>query len=313
MKILVTGAAGFVGSRLVQKLSERGDEVIAVDCFLPDLYSAEIKKDRFDSVTSLPGVTGVVADLRTDNLQALGDVDVAINEAAMPGLTKSWEDLKLYVDNNLYGMDRALQAVSGDRLQKFIQISTSSVYGKTATGREDSPTRPHSPYGVSKLAAENLGFAHFANFGFPFTALRYFSVYGPGQRPDMAYYRFLDKARRGEPVEVYGDGEQRRTNTYVDDCVDATLLAIDHAEPGEAYNISGTESASINDVLATIRDITGVPLNVTYHDARPGDQKETRGDITKAQEHLGYSPRWDLRRGLAEQWEWQKQLPMSFS
>lgn len=308
MKILVTGAAGFVGSRLVRKLSERGDEVIALDCFLPDLYSADIKKARFEAITNMPGVTGVVADLRTDDLSVVGDVDVVINEAAMPGLTKSWDDLKLYVDNNLYGMDRVLQATSGSGLQKFIQISTSSVYGRVATGREDSPTTPHSPYGVSKLAAENLGFAHFANFGTPFTALRYFSVYGPGQRPDMAYYRFLDKAKRGEPVEVFGDGEQRRTNTYVDDCVDATLLAIDHATPGEAYNISGVESASINEVLATMREVTGASLDVVYRDARPGDQKETRGDITKAREQLGYTPRISLREGVEKQWEWQKHL-----
>lgn len=309
MTILVTGAAGFVGSRLVEKLSEQGTQVIALDCFLPDLYSADIKRARFDAITQLAGVTGIVADLRTDDLSGIGPVDVVVNEAAMPGLTKSWEDLKLYVDNNLYGMDRLLQAVAGDHLSKFIQISTSSVYGKVATGREDSPTHPHSPYGVSKLAAENLGFAHFANFGTPFTALRYFSVYGPGQRPDMAYYRFLDKARRGEPVEIYGDGEQRRTNTYVDDCVAATMLAIDRATPGEAYNISGVESASINEVLATIRDITGASLDVHYRDARPGDQKETRGDISKAHTQLGYAPTWDLTSGLTKQWEWQKNLP----
>ena len=308
MRVLVTGAAGFVGSRLAQKLSERGDEIIALDCFLPDLYSADIKKARFDTISGMPGVTGVIADLRTDDLSVVGDVDVVINEAAMPGLTKSWDDLKLYVDNNLYGMDRVLQATSGSRLQKFIQISTSSVYGRVATGREDSATTPHSPYGVSKLAAENLGFAHFANFGTPFTVLRYFSVYGPGQRPDMAYYRFLDKAKRGEPVEVFGDGEQRRTNTYVDDCVDATLLAIDNATPGEAYNISGVESASINEVLATMREVTGAPLDVIYRDPRPGDQKETRGDITKAREQLGYTPHTSLRQGVENQWEWQKHL-----
>jgi UDP-glucuronate 4-epimerase len=310
MKILVTGAAGFVGSRLVEKLSERGEEVIALDCFLPDLYSADIKKARYAAITELTGVTGVVADLRSDDLSGIEPVDVVINEAAMPGLTKSWDDLKLYVDNNLYGMDRLLQAVVSDRLNTFIQISTSSVYGKVATGREDSPTHPHSPYGVSKLAAENLGFAHWANFGTPFTALRYFSVYGPGQRPDMAYYRFFDKAKRGETVEIYGDGEQRRTNTYVDDCVDATILAIDHAAPGEAYNISGSESASINEVLGTIRDITGSALDVRYLEPRPGDQKETRGDISKAQRDLGYSPGWDLRAGLTRQWEWQQQLPL---
>ena len=307
-RILVTGAAGFVGSRLTQTLADRGHDVVALDCFLPDLYSADIKRDRFDHLTSLPNVTGIVADLRTDNLESIGPVDVVINEAAMPGLTKSWEDLKLYVDNNLHALDRLIQATAHDSLKKFIQISTSSVYGRIAIGAEDSPTDPYSPYGVSKLAAEKLGFAHMDNFGLPFTVLRYFSVYGPGQRPDMAYHRFLEKAKTGDAVTVYGDGEQRRTNTYIDDCVEATIAAIDHAQPGDTYNISGVQSVSINEALDTIRAVTGQPLAVDYHPARPGDQKETRGDIGKAQRMLGYQPTWSLHDGLAAQWEWQKGL-----
>ena len=308
-RILVTGAAGFVGSRLTETLAKRGHEVIALDCFLPDLYSADIKRRRFDHVTSMLNVTGVVADLRDDNLEVIGPVDVVINEAAMPGLTKSWEDLKLYVDNNLHALDRLIRATAHDSLKKFIQISTSSVYGRIATGTEDSPTNPYSPYGVSKLAAEKLGFAHLENFGLPFTVLRYFSVYGPGQRPDMAYHRFLEKAKTGDTVTVYGDGEQRRTNTYIDDCVEATIAAIDRAEPGDTYNISGTESVSINEALATIRSVTGADFAVDYQPVRAGDQKETRGDIGKAQSVLGYQPSWALGDGLAAQWEWQKNLP----
>jgi UDP-glucuronate 4-epimerase len=308
-RILVTGAAGFVGSRLTEALASRGHDVVALDCFLPDLYSADMKRNRFGHVTSLPGVTGLIADLRGDNLEAIGPVDVVINEAAMPGLTKSWEDLKLYVDNNLHALDRLIRATAHDSLKKFIQISTSSVYGRIAVGSEDSPTDPYSPYGVSKLAAEKLGFAHLDNFGLPFTVLRYFSVYGPGQRPDMAYHRFLEKAKTGDTVTVYGDGEQRRTNTYIDDCVEATIAAIDHAEPGDTYNISGSQSVSINEALDTIRSVTGAELPADYQPVRPGDQKETRGDITKAQRVLGYHPTWTLRDGLQAQWVWQKDLP----
>ena len=308
-RILVTGAAGFVGSRLTETLASRGHDVVALDCFLPDLYSAEIKQNRFRHVTSLPNVTGIVADLRKDELESIGHVDVVINEAAMPGLTKSWEDLKLYVDNNLHALDRLIRATTHDSLQKFIQISTSSVYGRIAIGAEDSPTNPYSPYGVSKLAAEKLGFAHMDNFGLPFTVLRYFSVYGPGQRPDMAYHRFLEKAKTGDTVTVYGDGEQRRTNTYIDDCVEATIAAIDHAEPGDTYNISGKQSVSINEAIETIREVTGQTLPIDYQPARPGDQKETRGDIDKAQRVLGYTPTWSLKDGLAAQWAWQKDLP----
>jgi UDP-glucuronate 4-epimerase len=308
-RILVTGAAGFVGSRLTEILASRGHHVVALDCFLPDLYSADIKRERFERLTSLPNVTGVVADLRVDNLDGIGLVDVVINEAAMPGLTKSWEDLKVYVDNNLHALDRLIQATAHDSLEKFIQISTSSVYGKVATGAEDSPTEPYSPYGVSKLAAEKLGFAHLGNFGLPFTVLRYFSVYGPGQRPDMAYHRFFEKAKTGDPVTVYGDGEQRRTNTFIDDCVEATIASIDRATPGEIYNISGTDSISINDALEAIRAVTGADLPVDYQPARPGDQIETRGNISKAQQVLGYQPSWTLHEGLGAQWAWQKDLP----
>jgi len=302
-RILVTGAAGFVGSRLVETLAHQGHEVVALDCFLPDLYSAEIKRARFTHLTSLPQVTGIIADLRVDDLEEIGPVDVVVNEAAMPGLTKSWEDLELYVDNNVHALDRLIRSTAHDSLKKFIQISTSTVYGRIATGTEDSPTDPYSPYGVSKLAAEKLGFAHLDNFGVPFTVLRYFSVYGPGQRPDMAYHRFFEKAKTGDTITVYGDGEQRRTNTYIDDCVAATISAIDHAEPGDIYNISGLQSVSINEAVDTIRAIT-----VDYQPERPGDQKETRGDITKAQRLLGYQPTWTLHDGLSAQWAWQKKI-----
>jgi UDP-glucuronate 4-epimerase len=305
-RILVTGAGGFVGSHLAIALADQAHEVVALDCFLPDLYSADIKRERFAHLSHHDNVTSLALDLRTDDLGGIGPVDVVINEAAMPGLTKSWEDLGLYIDNNLHALDRLIRATAGDHLQKFIQISTSSVYGRVAIGREDSETNPYSPYGVSKLAAEKLGFAHRDNFGLPFTVLRYFSVYGPGQRPDMAYYRFFEKAKSGEGVTVYGDGTQRRTNTYIEDCVTATIAAIDHAKVGEAYNISGLQSASINEVLDLMREVTGEELPVDYLPARPGDQKETRGDITKAQETLGYSPSWSLADGLTAQWEWQK-------
>ncbi len=304
--ILVTGAAGFIGSHLAHALAGQGHSVIALDCFLPDLYPAAIKEERFKEVVALKNVEGVVKDLRTDSLDDLPPVDVVINQAAMPGLTKSWEDLRLYVDNNLHALDRLMRHTTHDGLKKFIQISTSSVYGKVAAEGEDSPTDPYSPYGVSKLAAEKLGLAHRDNFGLPFTILRYFSVYGPGQRPDMAYHRFLEKVKTGEAVTVYGDGEQRRTNTYIDDCVHATIQAIELAHPGEAYNISGSQSTSINEALDTVRLVTGQDITVDYQPARAGDQRETRGDISKAQEKLGYQPNWTLADGLAKQWEWQK-------
>lgn len=310
--VLVTGAAGFIGARLVEVLSQRGYRVTGVDCFLPDLYSAEMKKQRFSELENLSNVSLIEADLRHDDLSCLGRPEIVVNEAAMPGLTKSWEDLQLYMDNNVIALDRVIRATAGKTLHKFIQISTSSVYGKTADGTEEAPTNPYSPYGVSKLAAEKLGFAHRDNFGLPFTVLRYFSVYGPGHRPDMAYHRFLAAARDGTPVTVYGDGEQRRTNTYVDDCVDGTILAIEKAEIGEIYNLSGTESFSLNDSLALIEEISGRSLDIHFEPARAGDQRETRGAIKKAQSALNYSPAWSLRDGLRAEWDWIKDLPRDF-
>jgi nucleoside-diphosphate-sugar epimerase len=308
-RILVTGAAGFIGARLVEMLADRGHEVTGVDCFLPDLYSAKMKRDRFAALEGTAGVRLIEADLRRDDLGVLGSPEVVINEAAMPGLTKSWEDLQLYMDNNVMALDRVIRATASDSLQKFIQISTSSVYGRIAEGDEHSPTNPFSPYGVSKLAAEKLGFAHRDNFGLPFSVLRYFSVYGPGQRPDMAYHRFLAAARDRTPITVYGDGSQRRTNTYVDDCVLGTIQAIDHAVPGEIYNLSGSESYSLSDALGIIEDVSGTSLDIRYEPARPGDQKETKGNIEKAQRELGYNPTWSLRDGLGAQWEWIRTLP----
>ena len=309
--VLVTGAAGFIGSRLVEMLSHEGHTVTGVDCFLPDLYSAQMKKDRFASLEGLPGVTLIEADLRSDDLSVLGSPEVVVNQAVMPGLTKSWEDLQLYMDNNVMALDRVIRATASDRLYKFIQISTSSVYGRIAEGAEDSPTNPFSPYGVSKLAAEKLGFAHRDNFGLPFAVLRYFSVYGPGQRPDMAYHRFLAAARDHTPITVYGDGEQRRTNTYVDDCVQGTINAIDKAKPGEIYNLSGLESFSLKEALAMIQDISGTTLDIRYEPARAGDQKETRGAIAKAQAELDYAPQWSLQKGLTAEWNWIQTLPSS--
>ena len=311
--VLVTGAAGFIGSRLTELLSARGDSVIALDCLLPSLYSAEMKRERFSQLENLPGVTLFELDLRDSDLSAIPPVDVVVNEAAMAGLTKSWDDFGVYVENNVMALERLIRLVSGPQLKKFIHISTSSVYGRVAEVAETGATEPVSPYGVTKLAAEKLGFAYRENTGVPFIALRYFSVYGVGQRPDMAYHRFLAAARDGEPITVYGDGEQRRTNTYVDDCVSGTIAAIDHALPGEVYNLSGTESYSINEVLALIESITGKTLDVRYEEARAGDQRETRGVITKAQNDLGYAPKWTLEEGLRAEWEWIQGLPKEFS
>ena len=239
MKVLVTGAAGFIGSAVVRELTSRDVQVVALDGLLGGLYPAEEKIQRWENLGEIPGVHRIMLDLRDGELAALpNDITHVINEAAMPGLGPSWADFDLYSSCNLSAVARLIEQSKNWPLEKFVQISTSSVYGRLAVGDESLPTLPVSPYGATKLAAEHLLMAHWRDSGFPATILRYFSVYGPGQRPDMAYRKFIAKALSSTPIDLYGDGSQTRSNTFIDDCVDGTIAAIDRGRPGEVYNIS---------------------------------------------------------------------------
>ena len=307
--ILVTGAAGFIGSAVVTSLSASGHKVVALDGLLDGLYPSAEKIDRFRVISDLPGVTPIHADLRYDDLSIIPDtVTHVINEAAMPGLGLSWQDFELYSTCNLNAVARLMEQASQWNLERFVQVSTSSVYGKNAVGDESQPIAPVSPYGVTKLAAENLALAHWRDSGFPVVILRYFSVYGPGQRPDMAYRKFITKALKGEPITVYGTGEQSRSNTYVDDCVNATISALTLGKPGEVYNISGGQERTINEALAIIEAKVGHPLNIERVDSARGDQTRTCGDSAKAQAALGFSQSVTLEEGLSRQVAWQRTL-----
>ena len=307
--ILVTGAAGFIGSAVVTSLSASGHKVVALDGLLDGLYPSTEKIDRFRIISGLPGVTPIHADLRYDDLSVIPDtVTHVINEAAMPGLGLSWQDFDLYATCNLNAVSRLMEQASQWNLERFVQVSTSSVYGKNAVGDESQAIAPVSPYGVTKLASENLALAHWRDSGFPVVILRYFSVYGPGQRPDMAYRKFIAKALSGEPITVYGTGEQSRSNTYVDDCVKATISALTLGKPGEVYNISGGQERTINEALAIIEAEVGHPLNIERVDPARGDQDRTCGDSAKAQAALGFSQSVTLEEGLSRQVAWQRTL-----
>lgn len=309
MKVLVTGAAGFIGAALTRSLSDSGIPVVALDGLLDGLYPADEKKTRFRHVAELPGVQALTLDLRTDDLGVIpGDVTHVVNEAAMPGLSLSWVDTELYIGCNLQAVSRLVEASATWPLQKFIQVSTSSVYGRNAVGDESLATEPVSPYGVTKLAAEHLVLAHWRDSGLPVSILRYFSVYGPGQRPDMAYRKFIDRALSGSQIDVYGSGEQSRSNTYIDDCVTATTNALTSARPGEVYNIAGGEERSLNDALSIIEGLTGAPLEIHRHPSARGDQDRTSGDTAKAQRELGLTHSVSLDEGLARQFAWQLEL-----
>lgn len=309
MKVLVTGAAGFIGSAVTEQLASEGHAVVAVDALLGGLYPSAEKVARSQRLETNPSVDFHQLDLREADLSALpSGITHVIHEAAMPGLGLSWSDFALYESCNLSATARLIEAAAEWPLERFIQISTSSVYGKTAAGDETLALAPASPYGVTKLAAENLALAHWRDSAFPASILRYFSVYGPGQRPDMAYRKFIAKALAGEKITLFGTGEQTRSNTYVDDCVAATISALTRSSPGEIYNISGHEERSISEALGIIEAEVGRPLLIERQPAARGDQIRTAGDSSKAQENLGFTHTVTLESGLARQVEWQRSL-----
>ena len=307
MKVLVTGAAGFIGSSVVRELHSLEVPVVAVDAFVDGLYPREEKIMRWDSLSNLMGVDRIELDLRHGDLTSLpDDITHVINEAAMPGLGPSWGNFDLYASCNFSAVARLIEQTIRWPLKKFVQISTSSVYGRFAVGDEALPALPVSPYGATKLAAEHLALAHWRDSGFPVTILRYFSVYGPGQRPDMAYRKFISKALAKAEITVFGDGSQSRSNTYIDDCVSATISALEKGQPGETYNIAGVAERSLNEALEIIASEVGTPLVITYLQKARGDQDRTFGDSTKAQLNLDFRHSVTLEEGLARQVKWQR-------
>ncbi len=306
MKCLVTGAAGFIGSHLCERLLAAGHVVVGVDAFIP-YYPRALKEANLAAARQSPRFEFHALDLRHAPLGAVIDgVEVVYHLAAMAGLTRSWTDFDLYQSCNLTATQRLLEAVGrSGSLKRFVYGSTSSVYGRFSCGDETLPTRPTSPYGVTKLASENLCRAFAEECGLPLVILRYFSVYGPRQRPDMGYHRFIRALLHGEPVTVYGDGQQVRGNTFVSDCVEATVRAAE-ALPGEVYNVGGGETASVWDILHRLEDIVGRPAVVRREPARPGDQRSTYADTARLQRHLGWQPCVGLDEGLARQVDWQR-------
>lgn len=308
MKILVTGAAGFIGSHLTETLARQGHEVVALDALLAFPYPAEQKIDNWSLLGTLgKNVKRIEVDLR-DPLKCLDlqDCDFVFHLAAIPGLNLSWEDTKLYIDCNILGTSNLLRACRPDIVKNFIYVSTSSVYGKNVLGDETSPLIPASPYGVTKLAAENLVSAYCSASGIPFSIFRLFSVYGPRQRSDMAFNIFIRKLLRNERIEIFGDGSQSRANTFVGDVVDGLIAGMYKARSGQAYNLCGNEQNSVLQVLKILEEITGVNSKVLFLDERLGDQQETRSFANKAAGEFGFSPKITLREGIRRQVEWQR-------
>ncbi len=313
MRIVVTGAAGFIGSHLCEALLAEGHEVVGIDAFI-DYYPKPMKLRNLAAVAEHPRYRFHEVDLRDGDLDPLLEgADAVINEAAMAGLMRSWSDLGAYVGCNLLALGRLLEASRRAGVGRFIQASTSSVYGAGAVGDEQLATRPVSPYGVTKLAAENLLMAHVATNDLPAVILRYFSIYGPRQRPDMAYHIFTEAMLDGRPIVVYGDGRQTRSNTYVADCVAGTMLALARGEAGETYNIGGGRVIELNRAIDVIAEAIGARPVIEQRDPRPGDQRHTEADTAKAERAFGYRPAVEPADGLVRQVEWHRSLRESRS
>ena len=308
MRILVTGVAGFIGSHVAQELLRQGDEVVGVDAFI-DSYPRAPKERNLASIGQPAGFTFHELDLRVADLEpVLEGIDAVINEAAMPGLPRSWTEFEAYATNNLHAVQRLLDACTAVGVRRFLQASTSSVYGRSAVGDESLPTRPVSPYGVTKLAAEHLISAYADLSGIETVILRYFSVYGPRQRPDMAYHLFTEALLDGRPLHVFGDGRQTRSNTYVDDCVRGTVSALTSAPAGGVYNIGGGTRLTLLEAIEILADAIGAEPRIEFGPRRAGDQNDTFAETGRAREAFGYQPTVSPVDGLRRQAEWHAGL-----
>ena len=311
MKCIVTGAAGFIGSRLAARLLAEGHFVVGVDSFT-DYYPRWIKEGNLAPLRSSPSFLFLAEDLNTMDLGGLFDgVEAVFHLAAQAGVRASWgTSFDAYIANNIRATQRLLEAVGGRPLRRFVFASSSSVYGLTPDlpMRETSPVQPLSPYGVTKLSAEQLCILYSRNYGVPAVALRFFTVYGPGQRPDMAFHRFFQALAEGREITVYGNGNQTRDFTYVDDIIAANLAALDRGRPGEVYNVGGGHRERLADVIRVMEEVAGREARVAHIEAQKGDVPDTCADIRKAQDELGYAPRTPLRDGLREEWVWLRGL-----
>lgn len=312
MRALVTGVAGFVGSTLARQLLAQGHEVVGVDV-LTDYYEVSIKRGNLASIPEA-GFTFHEADLNTADLGALlADVDWVFHQAGQPGVRMSWgKDFAVYVRQNIEATQRLLEAAKdAPRLRRLVYASSSSVYGNAErypTSEDDRP-QPVSPYGVTKLAAEHLCSLYAANFGVPTVSLRYFTVYGPGQRTDMAFTRFVRAAVLDETITIYGTGEQIRDFTFVDDVVAANIAAASTPDvpPGTVLNVAGGSNVSVNETLAIIERHNGRPLKVEHSETVKGDVFRTGGDTAKISALLGWAPTVTIEQGLERHLAWARE------
>ena len=307
MRALVTGAAGFIGSHLAERLCADGHSVRAVDCLTP-YYDVSLKRRTLRALEAMSDCQVVVADLRSADLAELvDDVDVVFHQAGQPGVRASWDEFDVYVQHNVLVTQRLLDAVRGRGIRRFVYASSSSVYGdaRTYPTGEDEVLRPVSPYGVTKLAAEQLCGVYATRGGMPVVSLRYFTVFGPRQRPDMAMHRLIEAALSGDPFPLFGDGRQVRDFTYVDDVVEANLRAASaEVPPGSVVNVAGGTTASLLEVVGIVERLVGRRVALHRRPSAAGDVLRTGGSTERARRLLSWRPQVPLTDGLAAQVAW---------
>jgi len=311
MKALVTGVAGFIGSHLAEKLLAQEYEVVGIDNFL-DNYPRRFKERNLAALAGRAKFEFAGADLlRADLKNMLRDVSCVFHLAGQPGVRSSWgAEFSRYTENNIMATQLLLEAAKDLKLAKFVYASTSSVYGDTddLPMREEGGTRPISPYGATKLAAEHLCHLYWRAFGVPTVALRFFTVYGPRQRPDMFFHIFMRALQRGDEVPLYDDGEQTRDFTFCDDIVDGVIAASCYPGQGEVFNLGGGSEVSLNHAISAAERIAGRKAKLKRFERQKGDVRHTSARLDQARSKLGYSPRVGLEQGLAEEWHWISKL-----
>jgi UDP-glucuronate 4-epimerase len=307
---LVTGVAGFIGSQLAERLVAQGDEVVGIDS-LTDYYDPKRKARNLSAALESSDSFRFVKESinRADLASLLDGVDRVFHLAGQPGVRASWgKEFSVYLEDNVHATQRLLEAAKGSEVARFVIASSSSIYGDAEhfpTSEQELP-QPVSPYGVTKLAAEHLGRLYWKAYDVPTVALRYFTIFGPRQRPDMAFTRFIEAALEDRSVQIYGDGEQVRDFTYVDDCITATIAASESGVPGGVYNIAGGTQATVLDVLGILEGLLGREVRREHHEAIAGDARRTGADTTRARNDLGYAPKTSLEAGIQKQLDAQR-------
>lgn len=313
MRALVTGAAGFIGSHLSDRLLSDGADVVAVDSFT-DYYPRWMKEANIKGLLRHPRCQFMELDLVDADLDPLlNGTDYVFHLAAYAGVRAAWgANFEVYSRNNILATQRLLEAAIRHQrtIQKFVFASSSSIYGQAETlpTSETAPPQPLSPYGVTKLAGEHLCHLYWQNFGVPVVSLRFFSVYGPRHRPDLAFRIFIGALLEGQEIRIFGDGGQTRDFTYVDDAVEAALLAAKRGPQGMAFNIGGGNQISVNEAIAILEDIMGVKAQIRYYEPKNEDARHTSADTALAQKFLGFHPQVEIYRGLEKEVGWFKEL-----